>query len=1157
MYRLVVVGCLIVSCWIKSAAQNDYYMSNSTTYDCKGNFYDSDNGIKFGDYAHNEDLIFRICVKNAEKITLVFQNFCTEKLEDYLIIYDGGDTTAKKLSGKISGTKNPGTFTSSDSCLTIYFHSDASVACDGWKAHWTTKVKPLPDPGFKSPAVAHCEDGKVGVRFDQKFGCDSLSPSNFSITGKVNPNITKVTPVNCVNGETDSFQLTLSTPLNRSGVYTISFDGVKYDECDSAWMLHADTTFAITDCPIYVELFADPDTICLGSCTQIIADVSGGDSLKYVFNWTPNISGTYGPNSFCPKKSGWLQLSVSDGSEQGSDSIWIEVVDPPAARSDTSVCQSANPFKLTATPSGGYWTGRGITDSDSGLYDPYLAGAGKDTARYWFAGCSDDVIISVKAIDAGKPNAACPGTASFALTNYTPVGGTWSGAHVQSNGVFNPVDTGSFILTYSWNGCTDTKTVNVYPIETDDFDTTCQSTPELQLSFSPVGGNWAGVGFTDYSNGLFYPPRAGAGNKTLIYSVNGCKDTTQVLVVSINARGNQIACPDAPPFNLLPGIPAGGVWKGTGVTDSINGIYDASFIYALKRTWFNDTLTYSVNGCVANKIMYIRQTVVPVDSLKFCIEHDSILLDYNSTLRSPSGGVWTGNGVQNSWFNPVIAGHGFHILYYDAYGCRDSLVAQIFPAVVIQTDTTVCVTDNPFILKNDATGGTWAGKGTDNLSGNFNPFAAGIGFHKIFHNSVNGCLDSLVIEVQARPVVSISRFDPFYCFKDSLYLVQGTPSPGTLTGIALTDSFFNPATAGTGKHQLRYQFGTPTCWSADSVIVEVGDTLFGKIDIDDDSLCDGEYAILTATAIRGLGSNYAYSWSTDPSTSRSLIQQPSSSAWVHAVFSDGCSDVFKDSVFINVFPKVEFTAKSSPVQCYGTTGTAEVWSKFEDPFSVTWFTTPFRYTNQISVPVSNTYRFRIKNLNTGCSADSSVTVLSYPRIKAHFITNPPEGRCLNPFNPTLYVINFTEGAVDGIWDFGDGNTEVYQQAINPVHVYRHDTSWFRIALRVSNEGGCVDSFFSEVCLDDSVFLMIPSAFSPGTDGINDGFSVRTAGIDDFEIIIFDRWGEQVFRSNDVDFRWDGRYLNRDLPIGTYGYLVSFKGKHTIRKQQYGTLLLMR
>jgi gliding motility-associated-like protein len=1155
---------MILAFFLKSdyvVAQNDYFMSNASVSDCKGNFFDSDNNdVTSGDYDHNEDYIFKICVKNAQTITLVFNSFCTEKTEDFLIIYDGSDTNATKLSGKLSGTANPGTFKSTSGCLTIYFHTDKSVACDGWSAYWTTKVKPIPDPTFSSPPLASCKATSIGVRFDQKFNCDSIKAGNFSVTGIINPNITSVTAVGCDgNNETDSFLLGLSTPLDKSGSYNFSFDAVKYDACDSAWQLNVDTTFQINDCPIFVILTAVPDTICKGTCTDITAQVTGGDSTKYNFTWTPTISGNFGPNSYCPTTSGWIKLRVTDGSAApGEDSIWIEVVDPPQARTDTTVCRTNPPFNLTATPAGGFWRGKGITDSINGTYSPQQAGSGLDTVLYFYAGCSDDVVVNVRGIYAGAPNAACPGTSPFNVTGYSPFGGTWSGPNITSAGLFDPIDTGVFVVTYTWNGCTDTKDINVYPISVTPFDTTCQSTASVQLTFNPIGGRWSGPGFINTANGIFYPPRARGGSKTLIYSMNGCRDTTIMNVINIDARWNQIACPDAPPFNVYAGIPVGGVWSGVGITDTILVTYDASFIYGLNRTWYNDPVRYMVNGCVDMKLVYVRKTYVIFDTLQFCIEDTSLLLNWTSTRRSPGGGKWSGPGITGNYFNPASAGYGIHTTYYNAYGCMDSLMMVVHPQVSIQTDTTLCITDNAFILQNDPNGGTWLGTGIQNsISGLFDPGKAMIGMHKIYHISNKGCLDSMNIEVEGKPVVNLSGYDPVYCFKDSLFTIVGTPLGGTLTGTGITGNSFRPKDAGTGLHQLHYQFGTPTCFSADSVIVQVLDTLKGNLVIDSDSLCDGEGAVVTATAFRGRGSGYTYSWQGDPSTSRTLFQKPVSSSWTIGTFSDGCSDTYKDSIYINVFPKVEVLSTTSPIQCYGTQGFAEVNPNFADPYKITWFTSPIANTNRINVLVSNTYQFRMENLNTKCALDSGIFVPSYPLLKAYFITTPSSGFCLNPFDPILYVINFTEGATAGIWDFGDGYTEPYDPAANPSHVYAPDTNWYPISLYVTNAGGCVDSFFADVCLDDSVYLVVPTAFSPGVDGINDLYHIPSAGVTSFTIEIFNRWGERVYFSDDKNFGWDGKYLNDYVENGVYSYLIIYKGKNVIAKAAKGSIYVIR
>ncbi|MBO6518290.1 MAG: gliding motility-associated C-terminal domain-containing protein, partial [Bacteroidia bacterium] len=1066
-----------------------------------------------------------------------------------------------KLSGKISGSKNPGTFSSSDSCLTIYFHSDVSVPCDGWEAFWTTRVDPLLPPVFVSPPAASCNDNTLGIRFDQRWNCDSIRAGNFLVSGPLSPSITSITPVNCdANNETDSFVLNLSSVLDRSGNYRVDFDAVRYDQCDSAWQLHSDTTFAITDCPIVVDLTADPDTVCRGTCTEITADVTGGDSTRYVFTWTSGINGTYGPHTYCPTASGWVKLTVSDGvAVPGSDSVWIEVVDPPVAQNDTTVCEAAPAFNLSATPTGGYWTGNGVADTSTGLFNPSLAGAGTHWITYHFAGCTDRMRVTVIAFDAGFPNASCPGLSPFMVTGHNPAGGTWSGPNITSAGLFDPVDTGAFVVTYTWNGCVDTKTINVYPVSSQEFDTVCQSVDSVRLNFSPIGGVWTGPGFRNNQSGWFHPSLSGSGSKTLIYDANGCRDTTYMYVKPINARWNQVACPNAPPFNVHAGLPGGGFWTGMGITDSFAGTYDATFIYALNRTWYNDTITYHVNGCTDRKIVYVRRTVVNYDTVKFCIEDPRIVLNWSTTRRSPGGGRWTGPGVTGTaWFTPALAGRGNHKLYYDANGCRDSIIMHVYPESVIQNDTILCETDNVFDLFEAEVGGYWNGNGiVDTASGLFDPAIAGVGIHRIYYVSRNGCLDSCDVQVDPRPIVTITNYDPIYCFRDTTITIGATPLGGVWTGTTYGDSLFNPNHSGSGNHKFHYRYGTPTCYSEDSVVVQVLDTLKGSFTFDDDSLCHGEQATLVAGGLRGSGNPYTYSWSASSSTDRSIFTRPSSSRWVVATIGDGCSDAYKDSVYLHIFPKINVDVLTSDTQCYGTVGFAEVTPRLTDPYSMEWFTDPSRFTNRIDALVSNTYNFRVRNLLTQCYLDSGVYIPSYPRLNAHFITSPAEGFCLNPFDPEVQIINYSTGATSGTWYFGDSTFAPYQTGSNPIHRYSVDTNVYRIWLYVQNRGGCRDSFSLQVCVDDSVYVVIPNAFSPGTDGINDFYSLRTAGVVQFEMAIFNRWGERVFETFDKNFSWDGSYRGVPLPSGVYPYYIKYKGKKTVRKLLKGTINVVR
>jgi len=1118
---LILLCSIGVSDVLAQTTPTEYFMRNGKISDCDGILRDSEDGLRSGEYDHNEDYILTICVSGASSITLEFDSFCTEKDEDFLMFFQGRDTSATQIGGKYSGTTSPGTIRSNDSCITIYFHSDKSVTCFGFKAEWSTVLAPLPQPNFVSRPSVSCEDNIIGVRLDQKFDCDSIADSSFWVSGPINPRTISVTPINCDgNNETDTFNIRVSPILDRSGSYNLDFETIKWDACDSPWVLTAKTTFDINDCPIEVELVLDDDTICRGSCTQITAQVTGGDSLNYRFNWNNGITGRFGPHRICPTLTTDYILTVSDGAAvPGIDTITIVVVDPPIAMADTSVCRTSSAFNMTATPNGGSWQGKGITNASNGTYNPQTAGSGLDTVVYFYAGCTDTTIVYVRSLDAGRPNSACPFSAPFNVFNYSPFGGKWSGPNIDSNGLFTPQDTGIFTVTYTWNGCVDTKIINVYPVKVPDTDTFCLSDPELYLQAYPAGGRWSGPGLRNSLTGLFRPSQAGAGDHRMIYRSNGCSDTTNVHIVSINARWNEVTCRDESPFNVVRAIPSGGYWKGAGIIDSINGTYDPSFLYSLNRTWYNDTLSYFLNGCEDKKIVYVRQTRVYNDTLKFCIEDPRIILNWYTVRRTPGGGRWTGAGISGNYFYPERAGHGVHTLIYDANTCIDSIVMVVRPASDIQSDTNFCITDMPFALHNAQRSGYFLGPGiTDSTGGIFDPGSAGVGSHRIHYYSKFGCVDSLSIEVYALPVVNISGFDPFYCLKDSLFSIGKSPLGGVFSGVGIVDSFFNPRLAGSGQHRIYYQYGRPNCFSSDSVTLRVIDTLTVKSVASSDTICQGENINFTALPVGGSG-NYSLTWFTNDRSS-SAITYPISDTWAWVEVNDGCSDSYRDSIWIVVHPEVSANTVTSEIKCYGEIGFAEVVPTNNDPYSVIWHTSPPRGGFRIIAPVANRYNFTLTNERTKCSFDSSAIIPGYDRISAYFVTSPREGFCLNPFDPVLNFINQSVGATGGYWSFGDGDTTAYDPQLNPQHFYQPDTTNFTITLVIWNEGGCGDTLQVQVCIDDSVYVLMPTAFSPNSDGFNDVLHVPTAGVTEFEMLIFNRWGEHVFKTTNKDFAWD-------------------------------------
>ncbi|NSW44963.1 MAG: hypothetical protein HPY79_04030 [Bacteroidales bacterium] len=105
--------------------------SGGTVSTCSGYFYDS--GGSSGTYQNSEDYTMTLCSSNGGHITVAFSSFNIENNYDFLYIYDGPNTSST-LIGTYTSTTSPGTITSSGTCLTFRFTSDASITYDGWAA---------------------------------------------------------------------------------------------------------------------------------------------------------------------------------------------------------------------------------------------------------------------------------------------------------------------------------------------------------------------------------------------------------------------------------------------------------------------------------------------------------------------------------------------------------------------------------------------------------------------------------------------------------------------------------------------------------------------------------------------------------------------------------------------------------------------------------------------------------------------------------------------------------------------------------------------------------------------------------------------------------------------------------------------------------------
>ncbi|HEY4798139.1 MAG TPA: gliding motility-associated C-terminal domain-containing protein, partial [Bacteroidia bacterium] len=153
-------------------------------------------------------------------------------------------------------------------------------------------------------------------------------------------------------------------------------------------------------------------------------------------------------------------------------------------------------------------------------------------------------------------------------------------------------------------------------------------------------------------------------------------------------------------------------------------------------------------------------------------------------------------------------------------------------------------------------------------------------------------------------------------------------------------------------------------------------------------------------------------------------------------------------------------------------------------------------------------------------------------------------------------IQFKDSSLNAIswnWNFGDTYTSALQ---NPSHTYSASGT-FSVTLTTSNSIGCPNTKDTVVIVPPFSQLYIPTSFTPNGDGNNDIYYVFGKCLTDMTFRIYDRWGEKIFETTDVNTGWDGMYKGEKENAGVFIY--SFEGTLTTGEKvnQKGNITLIR
>lgn len=1163
--RVIIISCIFLLCVfhsLNSIAQATYTMENAFVEDCEGILTDSENGPEEGQYDHNEDYTFTICVDNADEIIIAFNFFSSEETYDILTIHDGPDVSAPVLATLTGSIQPPPVFVAVSGCVTFHFTSDANIVAAGWELEWMVEIDEPTPPVLYVISVLDCPMDAITYQFDIPVECDMLNAGNFTLIGPGNPSIAQINPLDCTPGGLGQlFEVEFTSPLSRPGTYRLLFNGAIQDACGEWHDVSANVVFELMNCPFEVVINLVNDA-CQGDCGNVHAEVIGDAGVSYNYMWSHTLQNQETVD-VCTDISVLISVTVTDpiSMEMATAQYNYIPLENPAILNpiQDTVCSSRGDHFYQSTIPGGLYTSSIIPANlqMEGRYQFWRWGnmnnLNIDIVTYEAPnGCTAYDTVYVLPVNAGSIEAACLNSADFTVSGGTPTGGIWQGPYITTAGVFSPVQAGSFVINYTApNGCIGYKRVNVEDnIIMPNVDTLCSS-QEFDLVAMPNGGRWTGPGIINQILGRIRCWTVAPNQSyTYIYTLHGCSDTMSIYIQEIWAGPDIAMCAE----DSLLILSQTGDWSGPGIYFPGQNTFDVSM---LGPGEYDYTLT--ALGCTDITRLYILQPYAdPYEPLSFCQDDEWIPL--NDILEfSPDWGTFTGPAIvenNDEWFfNPAFAGGGQHTIVFEALGCTDSFVIDVEPYAEIP-EYSFCELSPAEILSADPPGGIWSGAGfLDAQSGLFDPQLLLPGSYPISYETPKGCITLDTIDIILWEQVSISGVSQQYCNVDTFIQVVIAPPGGSffIDGIP-SPSSFNPQLLGTGTHELYYTRGTGPCASNKRIFFSVLLPITGMT-TPADSICSGENAMIAIDASGGSGTLTA-TWDQGLGFGSSHIVNPLQNTTYTVTITDGCSDPFIGSANVFVHQPFNINVLTGPPVCYDDTSYVEIVTPDPDEYVVYWHTDSI-FENPRLEGKPGIYAVDVFEIFSGCLQSYDIQIPGPPPLSANF-TIIPNQPCIDIIDNTIQIIDLATGYTEGWIDFGDGTDPIAYISGELIEHDYNDIGEFTITLVLSNDLGCMDTLTRQLCVENRVVMFIPSAFSPNGDGNNDELKFDVFGVSDFHCTIFTRWGEKIFEGNTIDSVWDGKFNNQPLDPGVFVLQVRYKDQVTGEPgERISTLTLIR
>ncbi len=929
---------------------------------------------------------------------------------------------------------------------------------------------------------------------------------------------------------------------------------------------------------------ASTNALCFGSNGSATASPVGGTG-PFTYAWTP--SGGTGSTASIPVGS--YTCTVTDIGTGCTTTVTVSITQPTAVTATINgspvLCNGGATGTATVTPGGGVgsytyaWTPSGGTGATAtGLtattYTCTVTDGNGCTAIATFA-VTQPTALSASTSFTQSTCGAANGSASVVVSGGT---GGYTYSWLPSGGTAATA-TGLLAATYTCtitdaNNCTMTSIIVVTSANSplvsilSSTNLSCFGGNDGSATATSTGGTTPCTYFWSNADPDSIAGNLIAGQYTVtVTDANGCSSTTTVSITEPPALTSVISGTD---ILCFAGTTGDAQVTGTGGTGAYTYLWSplggtTSNAAGLEAGTYTCIIT-DANGCTTNSTITLTEPpLLTVASAGFNV---SCFGSCDGQLVAiPAGGapnytfVWSA-GCTTPSCNNICSGQ-YTVTVTDANSCTTSSTTTVTEPTAI-TIVTAAVDAHCNLADGSASAAGAGGTGTllyqwigGPATANYNSIVSNT--YSVIVTDANGCADTATAIVNNLNSVTaaLNTSTNLTCFQSADGSIDIDATGGTPNYTYVWSPSGSATDISTGLPAGVY---TVVVTDASGCIATVTTTiteptlLTVQASANPTAVCIGTPVQLTATPAGGTPI-YVSTWNPGALVGniQNIVPAATTTYTVDVVDANGCTASSTILVTVNALPVAivgsDVTSGCAPL-CVNfddlstiVAGTITGWSwDFGDQSSSTQqnpshcYGLPGNYDVTLTVTTSD-----------GCS--QTIVMTNYIQVfalpVAAFIAGPQPTTVLNP------TITFTDSSTNASswnWNFGDlVNSSSTDQ--NPTFTYV-DPNCYVVTLEVTSTDGCMDTTDQIICIGPDVIIFVPNTFTPDDNGLNDLFTPVTFGIDPdkYEMWVFDRWGNVIFYTDDLNDGWDGKVLGSDQLCQEDTYVWKILAKDVLDKR---------